>query len=127
MTYLLDVNVIYNAIWNGQAQHEAVWNWLEGKTTAICPLAELGFVRISTHPKIGHVPMKETRAALEIFLTERRVQRIPDDLPALESAPKNTAEVTDSYLAALAEKHGLKLATLDAGIKHPAAVLLSSK
>ena len=127
MTYLLDVNVIYNAIWTGQARHEAVWNWLEGKTTAICPLTELGFIRISTHPKIGHVPMKETRAALENFLTQRGVQRIPDDLPALESHPKNTDEVTDSYLAALAEQHGLNLATLDAGIKHPAAVLIGSK
>ena len=34
-------------------------------------------------------------------------------------------EVTDTYLADLAAKHGFKLGTLDGGIKHPAAVLVS--
>jgi predicted nucleic acid-binding protein len=45
-------------------------------------------------------------------------------LPALESSPKKSDEVTDFYLAALAEKHGFKLATMDTGVKHPAAVLI---
>lgn len=42
------------------------------------------------------------------------------DLPALESSPETSAQVTDIYLAELASRHGMKLATLDASIKHPA-------
>jgi len=45
-------------------------------------------------------------------------------LPALESNPQKSDEVTDRYLAELAARHDLKLATLDGGIKHPAAVRL---
>ena len=52
------------------------------------------------------------------------MQRINDDLPALESHPKTSKQVTDHYLAALAGQHGFKLATLDERIKHPAVVLL---
>jgi hypothetical protein len=42
------------------------------------------------------------------------------DLPALESRPQSSEQVTDHYLADLAVRHGLKLATLDEGIRHPA-------
>ena len=121
MTYLIDVNVIYAAIWSQQPSHDKVWAWLAGKNIAVCPLVELGFIRISTHPKVGGVPMKETRTGLENFLKERKATWLPDDLPALARAPQKTDEVTDSYLAELAQRHGLKLATMDTGIKHPAA------
>jgi hypothetical protein len=50
---------------------------------------------------------------------------ISDDLDPLSSHPKTASQVTDHYLADLASKHGLKLATLDAGIKHPSAELVS--
>ena len=45
-------------------------------------------------------------------------------LPPLDSQPQTSEEVTDSYLADLAARHGLKLGTLDTGIKHPAAVVV---
>ncbi len=122
MNYLLDVNVLLAAIWQNHPHHARAFGWLAGKNVVVCPLAELGFIRISTHPKIWGHPMDKTREIFERFLTERKAQRIPDDLPALESSPKNSDEVTDSYLAALAGRNGLKLATLDRGIKHPAVV-----
>ena len=68
--------------------------------------------------------MDDARTALQQFLEGRKVQRINDDLPALESHPKTSKEVTDHYLAALAGKHGFKLATLDERIKHSAVALL---
>ena len=40
-----------------------------------------------------------------------------------QDAPKSD-QVTDFYLASLAEKYGMKLATLDEYIKHPAVVLV---
>ena len=68
--------------------------------------------------------MAGVRQSLEEFVAERKAERIPDDLPALDSHPKTSDQVTDHYLADLAAKHGLKLATLDLQLKHPSAELL---
>lgn len=63
--------------------------------------------------------MNKARELLEKFLSERKAGRIADDLPALESHARTSEHVTDLYLAELAARHGLKLATLDEGIGHP--------
>ena len=125
MTHLLDVNVLLAAIWENHSQHAKTFRWLEGKAVAVCPLSELGFLRVSTNPKAIHAPMEKTRELLQKFLAERNVKRIPDDLPALDSHPQKSEQVTDAYLAALADKHGVKFATLDENISHPAAVLVN--
>jgi predicted nucleic acid-binding protein len=125
MTYLLDVNALLSGVWSNHPLHRRTVEGIEGKSLVVCPLAELGFIRISTDPSAGiRSGMEDARAALQKFLEGRKVQRINDDLPALESHPKTSKQVTDHYLAALAGKHGFKLATLDERIKHPAVVLL---
>ena len=48
-----------------------------------------------------------------------------DYLAPLDSKPKVSEEVTDTYLADLAAKHGFKFGTLDGGIKHPTAELIA--
>ena len=83
-------------------------------------ITELGFLRVSTHPRAINVPMADARKALDSFLKEHKATHIAADLPALDSKSRTSDEVTDHYLADLAAKHGLKLATLDAGIKHAA-------
>ncbi len=125
MTHLLDVNVLLATIWDNHPLHERAFKWIEGKAIAVCPLVELGFIRISTHPKatIG-APMAKARELLQRFLEEREASRIADDLPALESKPTKSDEVTDCYLAELAARHGMKFATLDERIKHPAVSLI---
>ena len=125
MTHLLDVNVLLAAIWEEHPLHIRAFKWLNGKSIALCPLVELGFIRISTHPKASfNAPMEKTRMLLEKFIAERTAGRIPDDLPALDSKPRKSDEVTDNYLADLAARHGLKLATLDGNMGHSAAVLV---
>jgi toxin-antitoxin system PIN domain toxin len=125
MTYLLDVNMLLAAIWVEHPHHVRAAQWLKQNRVAVCPLSELGFIRISTNPQFKfRASMDKTRELLENFLDERGAARIPDDLPALESNPKKSEEVTDSYLAALAARHDLKLATMDGRIKHPAAALI---
>jgi toxin-antitoxin system PIN domain toxin len=125
MTYLLDVNVLLAVIWDEHPHHQNAFEWIKGKSVAVCPISELGFIRISTNAKSSfNAPMEQARELLKSFLSERDAARIPDDLPALESNPQKSDEVTDSYLAELAARHDLKLATLDGGIKHPAAVQL---
>ena len=76
-------------------------------------------MRISTQ-KVINVPMEKARDLLETFARERKAERIADDLPALESNPAKSDQVTDTYLADLADKHGARLATFDKGIPHAA-------
>jgi len=122
MRYLLDVNVLLAAIWVDHARHAEAFAWLEGKRIVLCPLCELGFLRISTHRKAINAPMTKARELLETFASERRVERISDDLPALASRPASSEQVTDHYLAELAASHGLQFATLDQRVEHGAVV-----
>lgn len=126
MKYLLDINVLLAAIWANHPQYAAAEAWLNGKSVVVCPILELGFLRISTNKKAIAAPMKDARKALERFLSETKATRIADDLPALESHPVNSDQVTDLYLAALARRHGFKLATLDAGIHHEVVELIDT-
>jgi predicted nucleic acid-binding protein len=124
MKHLLDVNVLLAGIWTTHAYHERVQAWLRGKEVVLCPMSELGFIRISTNKRAIDVPMDRTRELLDKFAEDRKAARIPDDLPALASHPKTSDQVTDHYLADLAAKHGLKLAMLDGQLKHPSAELV---
>lgn len=125
MKYLLDVNVLLAAIWANHSRHSETFTWLTGKSVAVCPLSELGFLRISTNKRVIGASMEQARSLLERFLAERGVERIADDLPALNSNPKTSEQVTDNYLADLAAKPGFKLATLDRQLSHPQAVTIA--
>ena len=120
MKYLLDVNLLLAVIWENHSRHAEAFAWLEDKSIFLCPLAELGFLRISTNKKAMNAPMEKARELLERFSIERKAERISDDFAPLDSHPKSAEEVTDFYLADLANKHGAKLATLDEGIHHSA-------
>ena len=107
-------------VWGHHSRHAEAFTWLKGRAIVLCPLAELGFLRISSNKKAINVPMDKAREALERFSAERKAERIFDDLPALNSRPKTSEQVTDLYLADLAAKHGMKLATFDEEMTHPA-------
>ncbi len=126
MKHLLDVNLLIAGIVQTHSQHAHAVRWLSGKEIVLCPIVELGFLRISTNNKssIG-LTMDSAREVLEKFAAERAAERIPDDLPALASRPRTSDQVTDHYLANLAAKHGLKLATFDARLNHPSAEVIS--
>jgi len=118
--HLLDVNVLLAAIWSNHPQHARAFAWLAGKSVLLCPLCELGFLRVSTNKKAINAPMEQARKLLDQFAVDRKAERIADDLPALASHPRKSEQVTDLYLADLAAEHGARLATLDQGIKHTA-------
>jgi predicted nucleic acid-binding protein len=125
MRYLLDVNFLLAAMIKTNAGHTQTFAWLAGKQVVLCPITELGFLRVGSHKKAYGLPMEGLRKSLEQFAAERKADRIADDLPALDSRRARTAEeVTDHYLADLAAKHGLKLATFDGRIKHPSVELV---
>ena len=116
--HLLDVNILLAAIWANHPNHAKAFAWLSGKSIILCPLCELGFLRVSTNKKAINAPMQKARELLIQFAKDRKAVRISDDLPALDSHPGKSEEVTDNYLADLASLHGLRLATLDENITH---------
>jgi predicted nucleic acid-binding protein len=116
--HLLDVSLLLAAIWTNHPQHAKAFAWLSGKSVMLCPLAELGFLRISTNKKAINAPMEKARDLLHRFAIDRKAVRIADDLPALDSHPGKSEEVTDHYLADLATLHGARLATFDQNLTH---------
>ena len=120
MRYLLDVNLLIAAIWSDHANHDRADRWIRGRSMAVCPLTELGFLRISTHPKALNSDMDSARDLLHDFISKHAVEFVPCDLAGLESRAPRSEHVTDLYLAELACRRGMRLATLDTGIAHPA-------
>jgi toxin-antitoxin system PIN domain toxin len=117
--HLLDVSLLLAAIWADHPQHAKAFAWLTGTSVVLCPLTELGFLRISTNKKAINAPMEKARDLLQKFAADRQAIRIAADLQALDSHPAKSEDVTDHYLANLAGLHGVRLATLDQRITHP--------
>ena len=122
--YLLDVSTLVALLWRNHADHSKVAAWCAGKKTVLCPITELGFLRVTTSPAYN-ATMAQARATLNDFLNTQSPAFIPADARAMdgEAAP-SSGKTTDWYLANLAKTHGMKWATLDARANHPNAELV---
>lgn len=124
MIYLLDVSTLIALLWELHVHNERVTRWQNGEHLAVCPLTELGFLRISTQPSFG-ATVAEARKMLRDWKRARKPVFVACDLESLETEePSTGSRTTDFYLAGLASKHGMRLATLDEGIGHKAAFLI---
>lgn len=124
MIYLLDVSTLLALLWDTHEFNERVTRWQAHEALAVCPITELGFLRISSQPSFGLSPA-EARQLLGEWKRVRQPGFVPCDLPPLAGdEPPSTGKTTDFYLASLAAKHGMKWATLDGGVKHPASFLI---
>jgi predicted nucleic acid-binding protein len=124
MTYLLDVSTLIALLWDLHVHNERVTRWQNGATLAVCPLTELGFLRISTQPTFG-ATVAEARRMLRDWKRARKPEFVPCDLDSLDSdEPTTGSRTTDFYLASLASKHGMRLATLDESIGHKTPFLI---
>ena len=125
MTYLLDVSSLLALLTKSHVDHSRVRNWQVAEQLAVCPISELGFVRISSHPTVGTTTMATPRKTLKDWSENKKPEFVPCDTRLLHTpAAPGSKQSTDFYLAGLAEKHGMQLATLDGGIKHKAAFLI---
>ena len=124
MTYLLDVSTLI-ALLSGSALHnERTTRQQKEVKVAICPLTELGFLRISTQPNFG-ATVAEARKMLRDWKRVQRPAFVACDLDSLDSdEPPTGTRTTDFYLASLAAKHGMRLATLDEGVGHKAVFVI---
>jgi predicted nucleic acid-binding protein len=124
MTYLLDVSTLIALLWDLHVHNERATRWQEKATLAICPLTELGFLRISTQPSFG-ATVAEARKMLRDWKRAQKPEFVPCDLDSLDSdEPSTGTRTTDFYLASLAAKHGMRLATLDESIGHKAVFVI---
>lgn len=124
MTYLLDVNVLIALIDPAHVAHEAAHTWFEQvghSDWATCPLTENGVIRILGNSKYPNTP-GSPGAVSQIIMTLRGLPGhsfwLDDislvDLPYVDPTQIMTpAQVTDTYLLALAKARNGKLATLD--------------
>ena len=122
--FLLDINVLIALIDPAHVQHDRAHEWFAGmgrRAWATCPLTENGVLRIVGHARYPNSP--STPAAVAVLLTTLRAlpghEFWSDDISLLDakhvdcSRLLDSAQVTDSYLLALAGAHGGQLATFD--------------
>ena len=114
MSHLLDVNFLLACGWSSHVKHASTRAWLEGQAAfTLCPLSELGFLRVSLTPGF-RATFADAQAALANITSRKQARFVSADLPASKlPALASHADVTDAYLVELARAHGLKLATLD--------------
>src|SRR5260370_37415067 len=123
MTFLLDVNVLIALIDPVHIDHNKAHDWFSAtasRSWATCPLTENGALRI-----LSSTRYPSSRSPPAIAASILQLQKIPghtfwpDDITLLDSTRVDitrlatTAQVTDSYLLALAVAHKGKFATFD--------------
>lgn len=133
MNYLLDVNVLVAWGWSDHVDHLRVVTWIRsilGKRShriMTSAIPELGFVRVSVQRGGGRVRLEDGMATLDSMVKSlgSRHRFLPDDLSSTLPFPswcEGASRSTDAHLLRLAERNGLRLATLDGAI--PGAFLI---
>lgn len=126
MTFLLDVNVVIALIDPDHLHHEIAHEWFAhsgAPAWATCPIVENGVIRILGNPNYPLSDATGSPAKVAAILSSLRdapghifwhdnVSLLDNDLIDLD-AILSSRHITDSYLLALAAKHGGQLATFD--------------
>ncbi len=124
MAFLLDVNVLVALLDPAHVHHDPAHEWFAIVGTrgfATCPLTENGVLRIVGNPRYPNSP--GTPAVVAAMLGELRSLNHhvfwPDDISLLDPSIVDPArilsfaQVTDTYLLALAKANNGQLATFD--------------
>ncbi len=122
--FLLDTNVLIALVDPEHSFHAAAEDWFVANRQtgwATCPIAQNGLVRIISHQSYPN--SAGSPAAAMMLLSDLTADTDhhfwPDDISLFDeslidrSKLLTPAQVTDSYLLALAVKHGSKFATFD--------------
>ena len=122
--FLLDVNVLIALMDPSHVRHDRAHEWFAFTGSfawATCPITEMGVVRIVGSTRYPNSPGTPSAVA-ELLGTLRSLpghEFWPDDINLLDarhihaSHLSDSAQVTDTYLLALARAHGGHLATFD--------------
>lgn len=110
---LPDGNLLIAFTWDGHIHYPIAAKFFRHYGRIVtCPLTELNLLRVWMQKG---ATAAEADNALKDFVTNFRSRMIPCDLSAVHIAGLGTGhrQTTDSYLAMLAQSHGLKIATMD--------------
>ena len=133
MTYLLDVNVLIALLDQDHVHHTLAQDWFRQRgisSWATCPITENGTIRILGHPRYPKGPGTPAAAA-ELLMGIRKVgghNFWGDEISLLDrhqvrlEAIGTSAQVSDTYLLALAAHRQGVLATFDRRLNAAAAV-----
>src|SRR5439155_11334623 len=81
VTWLLDVSALVAHLVQSHEHHSRVNAWWPGRALAVCPITELGFLRVAC--ALGST-MEDARTVLAEFLREEAPALIPCDRHALD-------------------------------------------
>lgn len=123
---LLDVNVLVALLDRDHADHERARSWLDGAIDggwASCAITQNGFVRILSQPRYpnGVAPTLAMELLADACSTDHH-EFWPCDLSLVGSAAidrrrlHGPRQITDSYLLALAVRHGGRFVTFDRSV-----------
>jgi toxin-antitoxin system PIN domain toxin len=128
MIYLLDVNLLVALFDRLHVNHESAHEWFARhaiESWASCPITENGFLRVVSSPAYPTVTATPAEAMehLERFRTHPGHVFWPDEVSlidvldgSLRSLLSGHGQITDYYLAALANHRGGRLATFDGSL-----------
>lgn len=130
--WLLDVNALVGLLWSVHALHGRANAWFARERPLVlgCALTELSFIRVSMADRTIAASFTDSEAALAQFMAAlgrryRFIGRLPPAAVLRARDIRHHKNVSDVYLCELAAANGARLATLDAGIEHPAAALIT--
>ncbi len=131
-THLLDVNALVGMLWSQHSLHGRAHAWFAREKPRVlgCAFTELSFIRVSMADKTIAASFSDAEHVLAQFNTAlgsryRFIEVLPPAARLRGRSITSHKEVSDCYLCELAAAHSARLATLDAGIKHPAALLIA--
>ena len=126
MRALFDVNVLIALLDQAHPHHFAAVDWLKANIRhgwASCPITQNGCIRIMSQPAYpGSRPPSSVIERLRDAQEHSAHAFWPDDVSMLDARMVDatrvhgTRQITDTYLLALAVKHGGRLVTLDGGV-----------
>ncbi|MBL8777695.1 MAG: type II toxin-antitoxin system VapC family toxin [Acidimicrobiales bacterium] len=124
---LIDVNVLIYAIDLGSPKHTVAKSWLDhalsgSETVALPSAVTVGFVRITTNPRIVASPLaprqaidlvREWHGRPNVTVPQPTARHLDLLTELLEATGVGGNLVTDAHLAALAIEHGADLVSYD--------------
>lgn len=126
MRALFDVNVLIALLDQAHPHHDAASSWLKANIKhgwASCPITQNGCIRIMSQPAYpGARPPALIIERLREALGHAAHAFWPDDASIIDPRAVDgtrihgTRQITDTYLLALALRHGGRLVTFDSGI-----------
>lgn len=127
MTYLLDANGLAALVVPQHEHHHRAHRFFSRRAFALTPLTQLALLQIRSRPRrvqgqifpALHTPAEALRL-MRLLSHRRGVQFVPADLNCAGRMPFETVaghrQWNDFFLVALAQMHGLMLATFDSAL-----------